>query len=139
MVDDIYEKPMVDDIYEKGMGIRRKVLGDTHVDLALAGVDDFTRDFQSLVTRYCWGECWGRDGLTHRQRSLNNICMLAAINRPVELATHIRAALRNGATVSEIRETLIQVAVYAGIPAGYEAFRIAHKVLVEEGALPSAS
>jgi 4-carboxymuconolactone decarboxylase len=115
------------------MGIRRKVLGDDYVDAATRNVDDFNRDFQRLVTEYCWGACWGRDGLTHQQRSLNNLCILATLNRQHEFELHLRGALRNGCSIDEIRETLIQVAIYAGIPAGVEAFRIARRVLAEEG------
>ena len=127
---------MADDLYDKGMAIRRKVLGDAYVDKAMEGVDDFNRDFQRLVTEYCWGALWGREALSHKQRSLNNLCLLAALNRSQELATHVRGALRNGCTVDEIRETLMQVAVYAGIPAGVEAFRVAGRVLAEEGIKP---
>jgi 4-carboxymuconolactone decarboxylase len=129
---------MAEDLYEKGLRMRRQVLGDAHVDKALAGVDDFNRDFQQMVTEYCWGFCWGREGLSPKQRSLNNLCLLSALNRQTEFETHLRAALRNGCTIDEIRETLIQVSVYVGIPAGYEAFRIARKVLTEEGRLPAA-
>jgi 4-carboxymuconolactone decarboxylase len=121
-----------DDLFETGMRIRREVLGDEYVDRASAGANDFNRDFQRLVTEYCWGASWGRDGLTRKQRSLNNLCLLAALNRPHEFEIHVRGALRNGCTHEEIRETLIQVAVYAGIPAGVEAFRIAARVLTEE-------
>jgi 4-carboxymuconolactone decarboxylase len=124
---------VADELYEKGMAIRRKVLGDAYVDQATANVDDFNRDFQRMVTEYCWGNLWGREGLSHKQRSLNNLCLLAALNRPHELETHVRGALRNGCTVDEIRETLLQVAVYAGVPAGVDAFRIAKRVLAEEG------
>jgi 4-carboxymuconolactone decarboxylase len=126
---------MGDDLYDKGMSIRRKVLGDEYVDRATANITDFNRDFQQMVTEYCWGGVWGRDGLNHKQRSLNNLCLLAALNRPHELEVHVRGALRNGCTPEEIRETLIQVAVYAGIPAGVDSFRIAMRVLDEEGLL----
>jgi 4-carboxymuconolactone decarboxylase len=124
---------MADDLYAKGMAIRRKVLGDAYVDKALEGVNDFNREFQQMVTEYCWGNLWGREALSHKQRSLNNLCLLAALNRSQELETHVRGALRNGCTVEEIRETLMQVAVYAGIPAGVEAFRVAGRVLAEQG------
>lgn len=127
--------PMSDELYDKGMAIRREVLGDEYVDRATANVDDFNRDFQRLVTEFCWGGVWGREGLSRKQRSLNNLCMLTALNRPHELETHLRGALRNGCTIEEIRETLMQAAVYAGIPAGVDAFRIARKVLDEENAL----
>jgi 4-carboxymuconolactone decarboxylase len=118
--------------YDRGMKIRREVLGDAYVDNALRNADEFSKPFQELVTEYCWGASWGREGLTRKQRSLNNLCMLAALNRGAELEIHLRGALRNGCTHEEIRETLMQVAVYAGIPAGVEAFRIARKVLAEQ-------
>jgi 4-carboxymuconolactone decarboxylase len=127
---------MADDLYAKGMAIRRQVLGDAYVDKALETVNDFNRDFQQMITEYCWGNLWGREGLSHKQRSLNNLCLLAALNRSEELAAHVRGALRNGCTVDEIRETLMQVAVYAGVPAGVEAFRVAGRVLAEEGIQP---
>jgi 4-carboxymuconolactone decarboxylase len=124
---------MADDLYDKGMAIRRKVLGDAYVDRAMEGVDDFNRDFQRMVTEYCWGNLWGREALSHKQRSLNNLCLLAALNRSQELEAHVRGAIRNGCTVDEIRETLMQVAVYAGVPAGVEAFRVARRALDAEG------
>lgn len=127
---------MQEDRYATGMAMRRKVLGDAYVDRALEGVDEFNREFQELVTEYCWGGIWGRPGLSHRQRSLNNLCLLAALNRPQEFETHFRGALRNGCTLDELRETLLQIAVYAGIPAGVDAFRIARRVLAEEGIQP---
>ena len=124
---------MSEDLFSIGQQIRRKVLGDEYVDNALKGADDFNRDFQKLVTEYCWGASWGREGLSHKQRSLNNLCLLSALNRPTEFELHFRGALRNGCTVDELRETLIQIAIYAGVPAGVEAFRVARKVLKEEG------
>ena len=123
------------DLYDKGMAVRRQVLGDAYVEKAAANVDDFNRDFQRIVTEYCWGEVWTRQVLSNKQRSLNNLCIIAALNRSAEFEIHVRGALRNGCTPAEIRDTLIQVAVYAGIPAGVEAFRIARKVLTEDGAL----
>ncbi len=126
---------MDEELYTKGMTVRRQVLGDAYVDKATAHVDDFNRDFQRIVTEYCWGEVWTRQVLTNKQRSLNNLCIIATLNRAAEFEIHVRGALRNGCTPEEIRDTLIQVAVYAGIPAGVEAFRIARKVLVEEDAL----
>ncbi len=127
---------MSEDLYAKGMSIRRKVLGDEYVDNATKNVDDFNRDFQKMVNEYCWGGVWGREGLSHKQRSLNNLCLLAALNRPHEFELHFRGALRNGCTLDELRETLIQIAVYAGVPAGVEAFRLARKVLAEEKVQP---
>ena len=119
--------------YDIGLKIRKEVLGEEHVDRALAGADDFNRDFQELVTEYCWGGTWGRGVLSKQQRSLNNLCMLSALNRPHEFKSHVRGALRNGCSLDEIRETLLQVAIYCGIPAGVEAFRLAREVLDQEG------
>jgi 4-carboxymuconolactone decarboxylase len=124
---------MSDDLYSTGMKVRREVLGDDYVDNAIQNADEFNQDFQNLVTEYCWGAVWGRETLSRKQRSLNNLCLLSALNRPHELETHVRGALRNGCTVHEIRETLLQVTIYAGVPAGVDAFRIARKVLSEEG------
>jgi 4-carboxymuconolactone decarboxylase len=124
---------MAEDLYAKGMQIRREVLGDAYVDNATKNVDDFNRDFQRLVTEYCWGGTWGREGLSRKQRSLNNLCIIGVLNRPHEFELHLRGAVRNGCTLEEIRETLIQVAVYAGIPAGVDSFRTARRVLTEEG------
>jgi len=123
------------DLYEKAMKVRRQVLGDAYVDKDTANIDDFNRDFQRILTEYCWGEVWTRQVLTNKQRSLNNLCIIATLNRAAEFEMHVRGALKNGCTPAEIRDTLIQVAVYAGIPAGVEAFRIARKVLTEEGVL----
>jgi 4-carboxymuconolactone decarboxylase len=114
------------------MRMRRQVLGDEYVDKALASGDEFSADFQRLVTEFCWGATWGRGVLSLQQRSLNNLCLLAALNRAQEFELHLHGALRNGCTREEIKETLLQIAVYAGIPAGVEAFRIARKVLAEE-------
>ena len=124
---------MSNDLHDIGMKNRRRVLGDDYVDRALAGADAFNEEFQQLVTEYCWGKVWGRSTLTDRQRSLNNLAMTAALNRAAEFKAHVRGALRNGCTVAEIRDTLLQVAVYCGIPAGVEAFRLAREVLEAEG------
>ncbi len=125
--------PVSPERYEIGLKIRKEVLGEEHVDRALAGANDFNRDFQELVTEYCWGGTWGRGVLSKQQRSLNNLCMLSALNRPHEFKSHVRGALRNGCSLDEIRETLLQVAIYCGIPAGVEAFRLAREVLDQEG------
>ena len=120
------------EMFEKGLGIRRQVLGSDFVDNAFATADDFNRPLQELVTQYCWGEIWGRPDLDRRSRSLLNIGMLAVLNRPAELAGHIRAGLTaNGLTRAELRECLMQVAVYAGMPAGLSAFKVAQSVLDE--------
>jgi 4-carboxymuconolactone decarboxylase len=122
---------MTSEDYERGLSIRREVLGDEYVDAAMQNVDDFNREFQQLITEYCWGRVWRRSGLTRKQRSLNNLCMLAALNRGHEFEIHLRGALRNGCSLDEIRETLMQVTIYCGVPAGVEAFRIARRVLSE--------
>jgi 4-carboxymuconolactone decarboxylase len=117
--------------YDKGMKIRRAVLGDDYVDKATANIDDFTEDFQKMVTTYCWGEIWGREGLDRRTRSIINLAMISALNRPHELAAHLRGALNNGLTRAEIKEILLQVGIYAGVPAMVDSFRIAKQVLGE--------
>ncbi|MDP7478110.1 MAG: carboxymuconolactone decarboxylase family protein [Vicinamibacterales bacterium] len=123
-------------LHEEGLKARRKVLGDDYVDRALTGLDSFNAEFQQLVTEYCWGAVWTRKTLDDRQRSLINLGMIAALNRGDEFKTHVRGALRNGCTVEEIRDTLMQVAVYCGIPAGVEAFRLARQVFDAEGVTP---
>ncbi len=124
---------MASDQYESGLNIRKEVLGEEYVDAAIAKADDFNRDFQEMVTEYCWGGSWGRGVLTKQQRSMLNLGMLAALNRPHEFKLHFLGALTNGVSLEEIREILIQIAIYCGIPAGVEAFRIAREVLKEEG------
>jgi len=119
---------MTDEVYEKGLKTRREVVGAEYVDKSLAEADDFTRPFQELVTRYCWGEVWNRPGLERSERSIINLAMIAALNRPQELKLHVRAALRNGLTREQIREVFMQVAVYCGIPAGLDSFRAAREV-----------
>jgi 4-carboxymuconolactone decarboxylase len=118
--------------YETGLANRRDVLGSEYVDRALQNVGDFDRQFQNLVTEMAWGECWGDSTLPRRERSILNLGMLAALGRMHEFELHFRGALRNGLTQEDLRAVLIQVAVYCGIPAGVECFRIAKKVL-EEG------
>ncbi|MDY6998836.1 MAG: carboxymuconolactone decarboxylase family protein [Actinomycetota bacterium] len=117
--------------YEKGRRIRTAVLGEAYVTRAEATADEFSAPFQELLTEYCWGAVWGRDGLPLSTRSLLNIAMISVLNRPNELRTHIRGALTNGVTRDEIREVLIQVAVYAGAPAGVDGFRAAREVFAE--------
>lgn len=118
-------------LFEVGRNIRTQVLGQERVKKALDGADDFNRDFQHLVTEYCWGFCWGREALDHKQRSLLNLGMLAGLNRGPEFELHFRGALKNGLTVDELQDALIQIAIYCGIPAGVEAFKIANKVFDE--------
>lgn len=120
--------------YDRGLAIRKKVLGAANVDQAIASADDFNRAMQDLSTEYCWGAVWGRDGLDHRTRSLINIAMISALNRPHELRLHVKGARRNGVSVEEIREVLMQVAIYAGVPAGMDSFRNAKQALDEYAA-----
>lgn len=115
--------------YESGLELRRQVIGEDYVDRALAGATDFTRPLQDRITEFAWGTVWSRSGLDLRTRSLVTVAMLAALNRPAELRLHLRGALRNGATWEEIREALLQVAVYAGTPAAVDAFRIGQEIL----------
>ena len=124
---------MSDPLHERGMKVRREVLGDEHVDAAVAGATDFTADFQDLITRYAWGEIWARPGLDRRTRSCITITALVALGRDHELELHVRAGLRNGLTPDELKEVLLQAAVYCGVPAANAAFAIAQRVLAEEG------
>ncbi|MBM7365416.1 carboxymuconolactone decarboxylase family protein [Gordonia hydrophobica] len=117
--------------YEEGLKVRREVNGDEVVDRILASTDEFSRPIQDLVTEYCWGEVWGRPGLDRRSRSILNIGMLAALNRPDALAGHIRGGINNGLTKDEIRECLLQIAIYVGMPAGLAAFSTARTVFDE--------
>ena len=117
--------------YDDGMEVRREVLGAEHVDRATANASDFTRDFQELITEYAWGTIWTRPGLDRRSRSLITLTALVALGHDEELALHLRAALTNGLTVDEIKETLLQTAIYCGVPAANTAFRIAQGVLEE--------
>jgi 4-carboxymuconolactone decarboxylase len=115
----------------RGMAVRRQVLGDAHVDRATAGTTEFTAPFQDLITRYAWGEIWSRPGLTRAERSMITLTALAALRQEEELAMHVRAALRNGLSPGQISEVLLQVAIYAGVPAANRAFAIAQRVLDE--------
>lgn len=121
--------------YQRGLQNRREVLGVEHVDRSIAQVSDFARPVQELVTEFVWGTIWSREGLERKTRSLLNIGMLASMNRSHELGVHVRGALTNGASVQEIQEVLLQVAVYVGAPAALESFRVAEAVLRESGAL----
>jgi 4-carboxymuconolactone decarboxylase len=120
--------------FETGLAIRREVLGPEYVDAALERATPFGRPLQELVTEYCWGSVWSRPGLDRRTRSLINVAMLSALNRPHELAGHVRGALRNGCSEEEIQEVLLQVTAYCGFPAGLDSFRVAEKVLEENRA-----
>jgi len=117
--------------YDRGMVMRRKVLGDDYVDRAVANTDDFNRDFQRLVTEYCWGETWGDATLKPRERSILNLGMIACLGKMHEFEAHFRGALRNGLTPDELRVVLTQIAVYCGIPVGVDCFRVARQVLNE--------
>ncbi len=114
-----------------GMQVRREILGDAHVDRAVANATEFTADFQDFITRYAWGELWARPGLSRPQRSMVTMALLAGLGRHEELAMHVRAAIRNGVTAAEISEVLLHVAVYAGVPAANHAFVIADKTIKE--------
>ena len=118
--------------FDKGVEVRTAVLGKQYVDNALKNVDDFNRPFQELVTEYCWGAVWGREELPRKTRSMLNIAMISILNRPHELKLHLRGAMRNGVTKEEIREILMQVAIYGGAPAGVDGFRIAREVFSED-------
>jgi len=120
---------MSDENLSKGMRIRREVLGDAHVERAIAATTPFTADFQDLLTRYAWGEIWTRPGLDRRIRSCITVAMLVALNRPEELALHVRGALNNGVTPDELREVLLQSAVYCGVPAANAAFKVASELV----------
>ncbi len=115
----------------QGMRVRREVLGDEHVDRAVAAATEFTAPFQDLITRYAWGDIWSRPGLTRGERSIITLTALAVLRQEDELAMHVRAAVRNGLTEAQIREVLLQVAVYAGVPAANRAFAIAQRVIAE--------
>jgi len=119
------------ELYKKGLEIRRDVLGKDYVDQALAKINEFNGPFQEFITRYAWGEVWGRSGLTRRERSLITLAMLVALNREAELRLHVRAAFRNGVTVEELRELLLHSGIYCGIPAANAAIRVAEEVINE--------
>lgn len=122
------------ELYRKGLAMRRQVLGDEYVDSVTTELTELDREWQRLVTEHAWGDIWAREtSMSLKQRSLNNLCILAALNRPHELEIHLHGAVRNGCTVEEIRETFLQVGVYAGMPAALDAFKIARRVLKEEG------
>ncbi len=122
---------MNQELFDKGMQIRREVLGDAYVDRALAKSGPFNDPLQELVTTYCWGWNWSRDGLPRRDRSLINLAMIAVLNRGHELKAHVRGGLNNGLTREEIREVLLQVGIYGGIPAAVDSFRLANEAFAE--------
>ncbi|HXH22231.1 MAG TPA: 4-carboxymuconolactone decarboxylase [Dehalococcoidia bacterium] len=118
-------------LFERGLEIRKAVLGAEYVENSLKTADDFNRPLQELITEYCWGAVWGREQLPRKIRSLLNLAMLSALNRPHELKVHVRGALRNGVSREEIREVFLQVAIYCGVPAAVDAFRTAREVFAE--------
>jgi 4-carboxymuconolactone decarboxylase len=117
--------------YEKGLEVRKAVLGAEFVEQSINGADDFNRPLPELVTEFCWGAVWTREGLSRQERSMLNLAMLTALNRPHELKMHVQGALRNGVSKTQIREVLLQATIYAGVPAGVDAFRVAREVLRE--------
>jgi 4-carboxymuconolactone decarboxylase len=117
--------------YERGLEIRKSVLGKEFVENAINSADDFNRPLQELVTEYCWGAVWGREGLSKKTRSMLNLAMISCLNRPHELKVHVAGALKNGVTREEIREVFMQVAIYAGVPAAVDSFRIAREVFAQ--------
>jgi len=120
---------MNDELFEKGLEIRKSVLGKEFVEKSIASADDFNMPLQRLVTEYCWGAVWGRETLSKKTRSMLNLAMLSALNRPHELKMHVAGALRNGLTKDEIREVLLQVAIYCGVPAAVDSFRTAREAI----------
>lgn len=122
---------MSKDLFDRGLEIRKAVLGAEYVEKSLAAADDFSRPMQELATEYCWGRIWSRPGLERRDRSLINLAMISALNRPHELKLHVKGALANGVTREQIREVFLQVAIYCGVPAGIDSFRIAREALAE--------
>ena len=117
--------------YERGLEIRKSVLGKEFVEKSIATADDFNRPLQDLVTEYCWGAVWGRDGLPKKTRSIINLAMISDLNRPHELKMHVKGALRNGVSKDEIREVLLQVGIYCGVPAAVDSFRVAREAITE--------
>jgi 4-carboxymuconolactone decarboxylase len=121
------------EMYDRGLKVRREVLGADYVDKQIASADDFNRPLQNLVTEYCWGAIWNRPGLDRRTRSMLNLAMLSALNRHHEFKAHVKGAVKNGVTKQEITEVLLQVAIYCGVPAGVEHFRLAREAFKEAG------
>jgi 4-carboxymuconolactone decarboxylase len=121
------------EMFEKGLKIRREVLGAEYVDKAISTADDFNRPLQELVTTYCWGEIWGRPGLDRKTRSMLNLAMISALNRPHEIKAHVKGAIHNGLTKNDIQEVFLQVAIYVGVPAAVDSFRLAREVFQEMG------
>jgi 4-carboxymuconolactone decarboxylase len=125
--------PKNQELFDQGLATRREVLGTQYVDAAVQNATDFTIDMQELVTQYCWGDIWNRPGLERKTRSMLNLAMLTALNRPHELKLHVRGALNNGVSQDEIKEVLLQTAIYCGVPAAIDSFRVAAEVFKEAG------
>ena len=125
------------ELFKKGLEVRREVLGRDYVDSSLARADDFNAAFQQMTTEIAWGMCWTRPGIDRKTRSMINLAMLTALNRAPEIKLHVKGALTNGVTVDEIKAVLLHATAYCGIPAGLDAFKAAHEVLVKEGAVPA--
>ena len=122
---------MNDELFERGLAVRKAVLGDAYVEKSIGSADDFTMPLQRLVTEYCWGAVWSRDALPRKIRSLLNIALLGTLNRHHELKIHVKGAIRNGCTKEEIREVLLHIGIYSGIPAAVDSFRVAKEALAE--------
>jgi 4-carboxymuconolactone decarboxylase len=122
---------MGNDMFERGLAIRKDVLGKEFVEKSIATADEFNMPMQELVTEYCWGAVWGRDGLPRKTRSMLNLAMISCLNRPHELKMHVKGALKNGVSKDEIREIFMQVTIYAGVPAGVDSFRVAREAFAE--------
>lgn len=122
---------MNQELFDKGLQTRREVLGAEYVDQAIRNADDFNREMQELVTQYCWGDVWNRPGLDRKTRSFLNLAMLTALNRPHEIKLHVRGAIHNGMTKDEIKEVFLQAAIYCGVPAAIDSFRLAREVFKE--------
>lgn len=123
--------PVNQELFDKGLVMRRQVLGTEYVDASIKNATDFNIDMQELVTQYCWGDVWNRPGLERKTRSFLNLAMIAALNRPHELKLHVRGAINNGLTKDEIKEVFLQVAIYCGVPAAIDSFRVASEVFKE--------
>lgn len=123
--------PINKDLFDKGLAVRRQVLGSEYVDASIKNATDFNIDMQELVTQYCWGDIWNRPGLDRKTRSFLNLAMISSLNRPHELKLHVRGAINNGLTKDEIKEVFLQVAIYCGVPAAIDSFRVASEVFKE--------
>jgi 4-carboxymuconolactone decarboxylase len=130
---------MNQELFDKGLKVRREVLGAEYVDKSIASADDFNRPMQELVTEYCWGEIWNRPGLDRKTRSIINLSMLTALNRPHEIKLHVLGAINNGLTKAEISEVFLQAAIYCGVPAAIDSFRVAREVFKEQDLMRSRS